>query len=120
MKLFRELLNKDIDVQACEGDADHGAEQAHGDDQNHREGKTEAFVLRRQDEEDENDGEREDNERGVPRENLKQRELGPLEIGALRQLGLRRSRPRATGVVRGARVGQPTVVSIAVSQPAVA
>jgi hypothetical protein len=71
-------LRKDIIVHSPQQHSRERREDAHGNNKNDGKGKCPAFVLRGQGQEDEKDAKREDEERGIPRQNLLIGQVGPL------------------------------------------
>src|SRR6478735_1645114 len=78
-------LREDVVLALREPQADERGEQRHRDDEDDGERQAEAFVLRREHEEHQEDAKRVDPETGVARDDLLERELGPLERHTLRQ-----------------------------------
>lgn len=79
-------LGKYVHVQPLQVDAVEGAQQAHRNDENNRQRQNEGLVQSRQNEEDEQDGKREDVNRGVSRLLFQQRQFRPFKPNALRQV----------------------------------
>src|SRR5262249_18266086 len=79
------VLGQDVDRHAAREQAGDGGEQAHRQDQDDRERQLPAFVLRDEDEKDEERGGAEDEERGRAAQLLLESEGGPLERNALRK-----------------------------------
>ena len=78
-------LSEDVVVAAREPHAGDRREQAHRHDQDDRERQEQAFILRRQHQEDEQHAEREDKQRRVAGQDLLVGQIGPFVAHALRQ-----------------------------------
>ena len=100
-------LDQDVAVEAADVHADHGRENTHRHDQDDGQRQQPALVERRQQQEDEQHGQAEGQDRGVARQLLLQRDLGPFEAETRRQHLLRQrlhggdTLPRGVAALQG-------------------
>ena len=102
-------LGEDVVVGTLEPDAHHGTEQGHGHNEEDDQRQTEAFVLGRQHQKNQQDAQREDVHGGVASDPLLVGQLGPLIGHARRQGLLHQTLDKGLSLARAVARGRSTI-----------